>query len=631
MFFGIRGSGENGKTYDYGYGQEILSMKNYLQDLVPGMKSESISYPAIDVDPLDLLYRTNYDNSVSSGVATAMTDYVKFQSTCPQTPIVLAGYSQGVDVAYQVSSLLPAAAQTRAIIVGFGDPHFNPDQSWADAGNYYHAFRGILEAPRPLGWGELPHTWLGSYAPHLRSWCLHGDDICNFTGLRVTTCLVSCTHETGYISSGYTRNAASWAYSQWKKLPSPSPTPTPTPSSPSPTPTPTPTTGTGSWTAAEAPLPPDAQSNTGEELSGVSCPSVSQCVAVGSYDVADQGGVGLLLTGTDGSWTAAGAPLPAHAASGGASVGLSGVSCPSVSQCVAVGEYNDTAGVGQGLVVTDSGGSWTAEEAPLPANAGVRSGMYEAQLSGVSCPSVSQCVAVGEYNDSQGGLHGLLLTLSKGSWTAAEAPLPDIATGGGWLTGVSCPSVSQCVAVGEYGAAGTGGVGMLLTGTAGSWTAASAPLPANNADAGNTVSAVSCPSVSQCVAVGHYGPSTNGQMGLLLTDSGGSWTAAEAPLAANGANGGEGPVPSVSCGALSQCVAVGTYYDNSGSDYEQGLLLTDSDGSWSAAPAPLPANAQTAPQFWVNGVSCPSAAQCVAVGNYSATSGSGGLLLTRAG
>jgi hypothetical protein len=68
---------------------------------------------------------------------------------------------------------------------------------------------------------------------------------------------------------------------------------------------------------------------------------------------------------------------------------------------------------------------------------------------------------------------------------------------------------------------------------------------------------------------------------------------------------------------------------------EPGLLLTDSNDSWSAASAPLPANAQTAygtyTQGQVNGVSCPSATQCVAVGNYYATSGSGGLLLTRAG
>ena len=414
--------------------------------------------------------------------------------------------------------------------------------------------------------------------------------------------------------------------------PSPTSTSSPTPSPPDPSSSPAPTAGSPGWTAAEAPLPADAQSDTGEELSGVSCPSASQCVAVGNYDVADQGGFGLLLTDSGGSWTAAQAPLPANADSGAANATLSAVSCPAVSQCVAVGTYDDTAGVAQGLVVTSSDGSWTAQEAPVPANAAVRSGMYLAQLFAVSCPSASQCVAVGEYSDSQGQWQPYLLTLSNGSWTAAEAPIPDNGVGGGWVTGVSCPSAAQCVAVGDYGAGGAGYLGMVLTSSDGSWTAATAPLPANNAEAGDTVSVVSCPAVSQCVAVGNYGPSTNGQMGLLLTDSDGSWTAAEAPLAANGANGGELGLPGVSCGAVSQCVAVGAYYDTTGGEWQQGLLLTGSGSSWSAAQAPLPANAQIMDNTVTTGsavaVSCPSAAQCVAVGNYTATSGSGGLLET---
>jgi hypothetical protein len=83
---------------------------------------------------------------------------------------------------------------------------------------------------------------------------------------------------------------------------------------------------------------------------------------------------------------------------------------------------------------------------------------------------------------------------------------------------------------------------------------------------------------------------------------------------------------------VSQCVAVGAY-DTTASDYEQGLLLTDSGGTWAAAQAPLPTNVQLAfgqfSQGTVASVSCPSAAACVAVGNYLATSGSGGLLLTQ--
>ena len=244
MFFGIRGSGENGKGYDYGYGQEILSMKNYLHGLVPGMESEPITYPAISVLWWDTRYKVDYAKSVSEGVSDVMTEYANFESDCPQTPIVLAGYSQGVDVAYQASSLLPEAARSRVIIVGFGDPHFNPGQSWADAGNYYHTLFGVLVTM----WDEQPHMWPSGYAPHLRSWCLHGDDICNFTGVRILTCAVSCTHETGYINSGYTGDAASWAYLEWKKLPAPSVSlplpPSPTSSAPA---------GSAVWTASEAP------------------------------------------------------------------------------------------------------------------------------------------------------------------------------------------------------------------------------------------------------------------------------------------------------------------------------------------------------------------------------------------
>ena len=209
--------------------------------------------------------------------------------------------------------------------------------------------------------------WPDSYAPHLRSWCLHGDDICNFTGVRVATCLVSCTHETGYISSGYTRDAAFWTYHEWKKLPTPSSSPTPSAApSPSSTPTPIPSpsaTSTGTWTATEAPLPTSYSDVNLNGVSCVSCVSASQCVAVG-YAAVSEVQEGLLLTESGGSWTAAESPLPA----GASDPFLMGVSCESASQCVAAG-FTDVSGVPQGLLLTESSGSWTAAEAPLPAGA----------------------------------------------------------------------------------------------------------------------------------------------------------------------------------------------------------------------------------------------------------------------
>jgi hypothetical protein len=252
-------------------------------------------------------------------------------------------------------------------------------------------------------------------------------------------------------------------------------------------------------------------------------------------------------------------------------------------------------------------------------------------LNSVSCPSVSQCVAVGAYVDSSGLWQGLLLTGSGTSWTAAEAPLPvdSLYGGGGTLSSVSCPAVGECVAVGDHDVSSSER-SMLLTDSAGSWTAATAPLPANAASSDSVLSGVSCPSVSDCVAVGNYGPGT-GQDAMILTDSAGSWTAAEGPLPANGISGGVYAVASVSCASVSNCVVIGSYLDTAGNGLLNPLLLTLSGGSWTAADAPLPDNAQGSQdgttQAQGTGVSCPSASECVAVGSYGATSGSGGLLL----
>ncbi|MGH3192410.1 MAG: hypothetical protein ACRDPY_37330 [Streptosporangiaceae bacterium] len=86
-------------------------------------------------------------------------------------------------------------------------------------------------------------------------------------------------------------------------------------------------------------------------------------------------------------------------------------------------------------------------------------------MAGVSCPSVSQCTAIGDYSDGGTDTDPMLLTLSGGSWTAAEAPLPANAAGNPQttMTGVSCASASQCVATGWYWDSTTW-VGLLLSG-----------------------------------------------------------------------------------------------------------------------------------------------------------------------
>jgi pentapeptide repeat protein/Big-like domain-containing protein len=378
------------------------------------------------------------------------------------------------------------------------------------------------------------------------------------------------------------------------------------------------TEASGSWTGVEAALPANALPNPEASLSSVSCASAGSCTAAGSYDAPGQ--QGLLLTETSGSWTAAEAALPANANSQ-PQASLSSVSCASAGNCTAVGTYFDSSVHHQGLLLTEASGSWAAGvEALLPANAAPDPA---AVLFSVSCASAGNCSAAGGYTDSSGNQQGLLLTETSGSWTTAEAVLPADAAGNPavGLTPVSCASAGNCTAVGYY-LGSSGQQGLLLTEASGSWAAGvEAPLPANaGSDPAAAVNSVSCASAGNCTAAGGYTDSSGYQQGLLLTETSGSWTAGQAALPANAAASyPDVYLSSVSCASAGNCAVAGHYVD--GSRSLQGLLLTETSGSWTATPAALPADAGSDQIAVLTSVSCASAGNCTATGNYIDSSG----------
>jgi hypothetical protein len=385
----------------------------------------------------------------------------------------------------------------------------------------------------------------------------------------------------------------------------------------------------GGWTAAEAPLPGSVTNLSYAVVDGVSCPSVSVCAAVGDYVENWTISEGLLLTSKAGGWTPVKAPLPANAAKLH-SVQVNAVSCPSASECIAVGSYGTgKPATTEGLVLTWSGGAWAATQAPLPGNAGKGPG---AALNAVSCPSTSKCIAAGQYQDASGNWEGLLLTRSGGTWTAAKAPQPGNAAKNPEiaLNGLSCPATAKCVAVGVYADKSQRGEGLLLTWSGQAWAAAEAPRPSGiPGNAGQEVNAVSCPAPSQCVATGQYTDTSDNEYGLLLTWSGGAWTAAPAPLPGNIVKTQLAGLNAVSCPSTSQCSAAGTYlYKHN----QHALLLAWTGGTWTAADGPLPANTASPQVADLHAMSCPSVSECVAGGLYTDDSGiSDGLLLTWSG
>jgi Cutinase len=283
-------------------------------------------------------------------------------------------------------------------------------------------------------------------------------------------------------------------------------------------------------------------------------------------------------------WKAAFAPVPPDAAAD-PDVHTFSVSCYSASWCAAVGSYANSSGGSPGLLLTKSGSAWSAAEALLPPGSGTASvDLYYS----VACPSASSCVAVGDYSPSSGSggsAGGLIETWSGKGWSAATAPLPPPGPGGqsrgGSLSSVACPSASACVADGTYGeyfpsVGETFSRGMVLTDSGGTWTAVQPPLPptgeAGSAEFNSTMQpvGVACPSAAWCTAVGtYYDDAAGPDQGLLLTWSGGTWTAAQAP--APPGNTGMEPYE-VACPAVSSCTVTGFYRNSAG--YPRGLVDT---------------------------------------------------------
>jgi hypothetical protein len=261
------------------------------------------------------------------------------------------------------------------------------------------------------------------------------------------------------------------------------------------------------------------------------------------------------------------------------------------------------------LILTDTSGSWTAAAAPLASSASGN----ESVLESVNCLAATTCVAVGFFSSATADL-GLLETFS-GSWTAAQAPLPSNMNSFEqieYLDQVSCYSATTCVAIGIYLNTSFNLNTVVLSLTGGSWSAASAPVPSGAASSGQETypGGVACVSSTSCLVFDSYLDSSGNRQGSILTDTSGSWSASKLTLHSGAASSGQQVYAgALSCVSSASCVAVGAYFDSSGN--EQGLLVTDTAGTWASAEATLPADAGSDPYAQLDGVSC-SLAGCAA-------------------
>lgn len=352
-------------------------------------------------------------------------------------------------------------------------------------------------------------------------------------------------------------------------------------------------------------MPPHDHDGT---LSGISCSSVAFCVALGN----EGDNLGMIDTWEDGTWTSVEAPLPADVPDG-SGIRMSAVSCRADGACVIVGSANFPPSVTETIPFIDtlSDGTWTSIDAPVPADA-VPDGPYDGPTS-VSCPAAGSCVAVGRYHYDASDLAGLIDTLSQGNWTAQAAPSPPADQELGLdLDSVACPAVGWCESIGEDGTAAGPGDGVIESLADGSWTVTEAPVPEGPPRATAALLSLACPAEGSCEIVGAFNP-TGGAIAEDLTD--GTWTPTTIDV---------NELSAVTCPAVESCMAVGATGPEVGEAYLP-VVAGLADGTWTPTTAPFPSNAAVDlgpgnPSGYLpaslSSVSCATLDSCVALGQY---------------
>jgi hypothetical protein len=220
QFVGIRGSGET-KNDAGGYGNTVATVKNVVEKKVPGTKSVPIDYPAIPIGYGGLTYGSEYVKSVAKGQTALDAFLTKFIANCPHTYVILAGYSQGAQVAGDEFGYLTTTEKAHvAALVMIGDPRFNPNQPQIDEGDYSKKLSGIYQVVVPDSARVIDEPWM----PNVKSYCAKGDPVCNYSLVNFLTCgekarTNDCVHQR-YTKKGWTTVAANWAITHWKSLPS---------------------------------------------------------------------------------------------------------------------------------------------------------------------------------------------------------------------------------------------------------------------------------------------------------------------------------------------------------------------------------------------------------------------------
>jgi hypothetical protein len=310
-------------------------------------------------------------------------------------------------------------------------------------------------------------------------------------------------------------------------------------------------------------------------LNSVTCPTARFCMVVGSDRA---GAAAATLTGS--TWHVL---RPVQRKSLGVPSEFMSVSCPSTTDCLAVGLTPPRSANEELRPLAEH---WNGTRWSLQATAPLRPAGWSQTLPAVSCPSATTCMAAAKIGSDAAG------TGADGAAEIWHLGEPRWRNGGlrgaTWLLGVSCVSDVHCVAI-SYDA--------IYSWNDDRWTRQH--IRGLRADA---PSAISCASLTRCVVIAGSDPATS----FVL--HGRTWTRHKMPgLRGNNwtAFGG------LSCPASSSCTAVGSVSAHNEDETPTVLAEQWNGTTWHIERVePAPSGGYTS----LSAVSCPTPAACLTVG-----------------
>jgi hypothetical protein len=363
--------------------------------------------------------------------------------------------------------------------------------------------------------------------------------------------------------------------------------------------------------------------NVGESgsVNSVSCGSPGNCSAGGVY--LDAGGhVQAFVTDeVNGTWDDA-IEVPGSGAlnvNGDASV--DSISCPSAGNCSAGGTY-DGSGGNQAFVADEVNGTWD-DAVEVPGSGGLN-GDGDASVESVSCATAGNCSAGGFYRDSSPATQAFVVNEVNGTWgDAEEVPGSGALNAGGqsYVLSVSCATAGDCSAGGEYQDGSLSYQAYVVNEVGGTWGDAEEVPGSGTLNLGGDarIASVSCPAAGDCTAGGYYGDGVAGFQVFVVGETNGTWGDAEEIPGSGTLNAGSDAAISsatlISCAAVGDCTAGGSYKDSSGDT--QAFVASEVGGTWGNAEELPGSGALNVSGFaTVNAVSCAAPGDCAAGGTY---------------